>query len=243
MLNFSQTDLILLVHRRYGPSSEWLASFDTDEYFVPMGNYTSMKDVLRNAEDRGTNILSFRSSRGKLRYEKTEPKDDSLVKKPSSLFLDAYNCDGPGSPKPEWADRARKQIYRPDYVLHHFVHYSTVTNQTVRTFKEAQEAKESWTLRAADKAPIQATTDELHEAVMVHTKSVSIETARSWTATCHMNNTKKWQGCYIGFPWPNGTNATVNSEGFEYNCFVNQKVENYWLPKLAAALAVRSTSK
>lgn len=53
---------------RYGPYTEWMASFDTDEYLVPMGNYTSLKDVVKDAEKKGTNILTFRSTRGKLRH-------------------------------------------------------------------------------------------------------------------------------------------------------------------------------
>ena len=53
---------------RYGPLTEWIASFDTDEYLVPMGNYTSLKDVVDDAQRKGTKILSLRSSRGKLRH-------------------------------------------------------------------------------------------------------------------------------------------------------------------------------
>lgn len=53
---------------RYGPYTEWMASFDTDEYLVPMGNYTSLKDVVSDAAEQGTNILTFRSTRGKLRH-------------------------------------------------------------------------------------------------------------------------------------------------------------------------------
>jgi hypothetical protein len=54
---------------RFAPYTEWIGSFDTDEYLVPMGNYTSLKDVVRDAQKKGTNILSFRSSRGRLRFD------------------------------------------------------------------------------------------------------------------------------------------------------------------------------
>ena len=57
---------------RYAPYTEWMASIDTDEYLVPMGNYTSLRDVVRDATDQGTNILSFRSTRGKLRYDSSQ---------------------------------------------------------------------------------------------------------------------------------------------------------------------------
>jgi hypothetical protein len=57
---------------RYAPYTEWMASIDTDEYLVPMGNYTNLRDVVRDAAEQGTNILSFRSTRGKLRYDSSE---------------------------------------------------------------------------------------------------------------------------------------------------------------------------
>ena len=59
------------VDSRYGPYTEWIASFDTDEYFVPMGDYSSLKDVLKDAAKGGTKILSLRSSRGRLRPDKS----------------------------------------------------------------------------------------------------------------------------------------------------------------------------
>lgn len=45
-------------------------------------------------------------------------------------MLQAYNCDRqkPGQKKSKMP--AEKQIYRPDYVLHHFIHYSTVTQMS-----------------------------------------------------------------------------------------------------------------
>jgi hypothetical protein len=57
---------------RYAPYTEWMASIDTDEYLVPMGNYTNLRDVVRDAADQGTNILSFRSTRGKLRFDSSK---------------------------------------------------------------------------------------------------------------------------------------------------------------------------
>jgi len=51
---------------RFGPYTEWMASFDTDEYFIPRGNYQNLKDLLRDIKEKGTNILSFRSTRAML---------------------------------------------------------------------------------------------------------------------------------------------------------------------------------
>jgi hypothetical protein len=50
-------------------------------------------------------------------------------KDPAKSYLATYNCEPTTHPKPQWAWRARKQIYRPDFVLNHFVHYSLVTRR------------------------------------------------------------------------------------------------------------------
>ncbi|KAL3927910.1 MAG: hypothetical protein SGBAC_012882, partial [Bacillariaceae sp.] len=141
---------------RYGPYTEWMASFDTDEYLVPMGNYTNLKDVVRDAAKGGTNILSFRSTRGKLRHDFTreseyhEKKRDGVIKTPildkadNVTFLEAYNCDSSPLPKPKYADRAKKQIYRTDYVLNHFVHYSTVTKPYMEHYRDTMLKGKKW---------------------------------------------------------------------------------------------------
>jgi Glycosyltransferase family 92 len=53
---------------RYSSFTEWLAVFDTDEYLIPQGNFTSLQDVLKEVSNE-TNILTFRSSRARLLYE------------------------------------------------------------------------------------------------------------------------------------------------------------------------------
>lgn len=150
---------------RFAPFTEWIAVFDTDEYLVPMGKYTSLKDVVRDAGKGGTQVLSFRSSRGRLRLDKCSPDGNGYSKNPNATFLEAYNCDSAGSPKPSWAERARKQIYKSDYVLYHYVHYSTVTQQIMETY--ANHSKGPWTRRNKERPPIQRITDEFEEAVMV----------------------------------------------------------------------------
>lgn len=222
---------------RYGPFTEWIASFDTDEYFVPMGNYTSLKDVLRDARDRGTNILSFRSSRGRLRINKSAKTGNAREQMPNTTFLEAYNCDSAGSPKPQWADRARKQIYRPDYVLYHYVHYSTVTQGYLKTFEETDAGK--WKHRFGESSPSETTTDEVNEAVMVHTKTIKKDMTSSYQKKCRFDFEKKWLGCWIAYSWPNGTASKKDghdTDGMEYNCFINENVESYWVPQLRRKL-------
>jgi len=56
---------------RYGPSTDWMAFIDTDEYLVPMKSDT-WKDVLDEMDADGTKILKMRSSRAKPRLSLTE---------------------------------------------------------------------------------------------------------------------------------------------------------------------------
>jgi hypothetical protein len=165
---------------------------------------------------------------------------------PNGTFLEAYNCDGSEAPRPEWADRARKQLYRADYVLYHFVHYSTVTRGYLPTYKDEGAAK--WERYYAEEEPSERVTDEIHEATMIHTKRLDFGQTMAWRNRCRMDSKRKWLGCFIGFPWPNNTKveeeervARYDENGMEYNCFVNDKVENYWISRLEEALKKRKT--
>jgi hypothetical protein len=225
---------------RYAPFTEWIAAFDTDEYFVPMGKYTSTRDVLRDAADRGTNILSLRSSRGRLRLDKSDAVGGSREQSQNTTFLEAYNCDSAGSPKPQWADRARKQIYRADYVLYHYVHYSTVTQGHVQAYNETPIAE--WKHRFSEKAPSESTADELTQAVMVHTKTIAKDMTGEYERRCRFDWSRKWMGCWVAYPWPKNVareKDAHDAKGMEYNCFINENVDNYWVPRLRDALTRR----
>jgi hypothetical protein len=225
---------------RYAQFTEWIASFDTDEYLVPLGNYTDLKDVLNDAKKGGTNILSFRSSRAKLRFDSSRNEGSGREMIANTTFLDAFNCDSAPVPKPSWADRARKQIYRADYVKYHFVHYSTVTEGILQTFAENPD---KWQRRFGERPPSERVTDEENEAIMLHTKTTSAKQTANWINRCHFEFGKKWRGCYVGFPWPNGTVAegdgSHREDGMEYNCWENDKITSYWGPRLREALAKR----
>jgi hypothetical protein len=39
---------------RYGPTTEWLISFDTDEYLIPQGNWSNLQEWLRESVRSGT---------------------------------------------------------------------------------------------------------------------------------------------------------------------------------------------
>jgi len=234
---------------RHAPFTEWIASFDTDEYLVPMGKHQSLKTVLHEAHEKsGANILSFRSSRGKLRESLSfpiPPNNNARERNSNTTFLQAYNCDGAGSPKPEWADRARKQVYLADYVLYHYVHYSTVTLGYMDTYESHQKDGSRYIPRFREHAPYERETNELTEAVMVHAKTIPVDQTTYYEKRCMYNYTKKWQGCWVGFPWPNGTEDKEHNhrdDGIEYNCFINESVETTWVPKLEQAL-MRSREK
>lgn len=154
-----------------------------------------------------------------------------------------FSCDSAGSPKPSWAERARKQIYRPDYVLYHFVHYSTVTKGYLQSYAEASEKGGSWYRQYREHAPSERTSDELSQVVMVHTKSIDRDMTYNYNTDCRHNRTKEWQKCWVAYPWPvNTTNIDeYDQNGMEYNCYINRKVEDYWIPKLKDALKKRKT--
>ena len=59
-------------------------------------------------------------------------------------MLQAYNCDRqkPGQKTKQMP--AEKQLYRPDYVLHHFIHYSTVTTTSNMNQRDVQAAGLKW---------------------------------------------------------------------------------------------------
>ena len=48
---------------RFGPFTEFLASFDTDEYLTPMGKWTDLRQWLTEGVKPETNILSFWSTK------------------------------------------------------------------------------------------------------------------------------------------------------------------------------------
>lgn len=162
-------------------------------------------------------------------------------KLPNVTFLEAYNCDGSESPRPEWADRARKQLYRTDYVPLHFVHYSTITRGLLDI---PQGGKDSNWIRFYDEVPpSERVPDELNEATMIHAKTITLGHTAGWKNRCRYDFKKKWLGCYVGLGWPNNTKSETDTYDqvteLDYNCFVNPNVENYWIPKLNEALKAR----
>ena len=80
-------------------------------------------------------------------------------------MLEAYNCDRqkPGQKSKQMP--AEKQIYRPDYVTQHFIHYSTVTKTTMMSIDEYRKKFGS---SRPFPDPLSRFGDEVNEALMLH---------------------------------------------------------------------------
>lgn len=155
-----------------------------------------------------------------------------LSVKKNSTILEAYNCD---RQKPGLKGRtmpAEKQIYRADYVKQHFIHYSTITESSNL---DRNEFIKKFGKRRPFPDRLSRFSDEVNEALMLHSKSIARQDTAGWKHICS-GRTKK-DLCRIGFPWPeDGSNATADENGWKYNCYVNPKIDNYWAPKVKAKL-------
>ena len=238
--------------QRYGQYTEWIGAFDTDEYFVPMGKYDNIKDVVKDAAKTGTNVLSFRSTRSYPNANYMEKyggggecgQDDNpmcLKKRDNATFLETYNCDFHPLPKPDWSDRAKKQIYRPDYVMSHFVHYSTVTKGILETNKNHKGRR--WNYWYRESKQTERFTNDLEEAVMIHSKTTVPGNTKGYFRTCMLGFHGRWtEKCRVGFPIFNNTkvvNATT-PEGYERNCYTIDRVTHDYAPKLRDAMTKRT---
>ena len=238
---------------RYGPTTEWLISFDTDEYLIPQWNWTDIKSWLVESTKNGkispkTHILSFFQTRALPNidymdlYLSHEPEcqtlGNCLAKKPNATFLEAYDCEQTPLPKPDYGWRAKKQIYRPEFVLNHFVHYTTVTRRIL-------EAPNERSFKFMVGKPYERRVDELAEAFMLHTKTTYPTSTKEWKQKCQ--NRDKPKDCPVGIPYPilletssgdNGNNKVGNftSNGYAYNCYRHDRIQNHFKLRLEKLL-------
>ena len=107
----------------------------------------------------------------------------------------------------------------------HYVHYSAITKDSELPKSEFVKRRDlNWRPRFNDNK--NRITDELNEGVMVHARAVTID---------------KFSRSIIGFPWPNGIESNDTKKDKDenyYNCFKNEYVENFWIPKLHKALGM-----
>lgn len=225
---------------RFGAHSDWLAAHDTDEYLTPLGPNNSLKDVLNKVEKEDIRILNFYSKRSKLqvKYFNTTGAEKSTFNPalpPDKSFLQVYNCNIEKPPRKKLMP-AEKAIYRPDYVHMHFVHYSTVTSDNKMSEQEAKAINHAWR-RVYKEAHIRYV-DEETEATMLHTKAIVEKETRQWDRSPDTN---------VGVAYPPGTsekNGTVtveiNGNTLPANCYPVEKIDQYWAPKLEAAMKDRA---
>jgi hypothetical protein len=223
---------------RYGPTTEWMSFFDTDEYLIPQTNWTDLQTWLKRSVASGaigpkTNILSFYQTRALPNVEFMEPYIDTdpisskctpspdgkakcLAKSTSATFLESYDCEPTPLPKPDYGFRAKKQLFRPSFVLNHFVHYTTVT-------RRIHEAPGEPSPPFVQRRPYERRVDELTEAFMLHTKTTNPVATANWKERCR--NTDETKQCPVGIAWPTESHSKVNTDGLAYNCYQHTRIQ------------------
>ena len=157
-------------------------------------------------------------------------------------LLQAYNCDKTktGEKRVE-PDPAEKQIYRPDYVHHHFIHYSLVTETTKLNKEDTLQQGLKWTYKPEDQ--LSRLSNESSEALMLHAKAIAPHETNLWEKACR-GSFKGRYACRLGNPFPehvlNVTYDTLSDEhGIKYNCYISYKIENHWVKLLSKELEER----
>ena len=78
-------------------------------------------------------------------------------------------------------------------------------------------------------------------------KAIARQDTAGWVRNCHKNTTNHtFDQCRIGFPWPNGDDSVepkYNEGGWMYDCFANEKIDNYWGPRLREKMIERGFMK
>lgn len=168
----------------------------------------------------------------------------------NKTFLQAYNCEYIRPPKPSRFDRAMKQIYRPSFVLSHFVHYSTVTkdmDQGYSDYKALHNGKEPimqiHDRRWQNEAP-EMFISELTQGALIHARSVLPHETRRRSSECFSGSTFS---CILGFRCEDDVkfvdelhqqNVFKNSDGTFCNCWRNGVLEEVLVPKLERLLFI-----
>ena len=71
-------------------------------------------------------------------------------------------------------------------------------------------------------------------ALMLHTKAVATQDTVLWETACSANYTGAY-ACRLGTPFPedmSGVDESEGDEGWKFNCYVNRKIDDYWVKKL-----------
>jgi hypothetical protein len=178
-------------------------------------------------------------------YQKKPPGDQQECLEPAlnQTYLQVYNCEFIRPPKPDRFERAMKQIYRPDFVQSHYVHYSTVTKDVSKyrkDFRPDERYFQNVHRREWMKGSPEVFLDELNQGILVHTRSVLPHESQYRDQQCKIGST---YDCAMGYLCPDTTpfidekhkeNIFMDAEGHYCNCWKNDKVEENFVPKLSS---------
>lgn len=153
-----------------------------------------------------------------------KPTEQCLKRKKDVTFLRTYNCEK-NTHKSAVHEDKKKQIYRPAFVLAHFVHYSIVTLRATRSRQWASDRGFQWFRQSRENSKSERYAGEGDEAVMVHSRTV-----KPWDTLGD-----EWRGR----PWPGNVRPEHASNSSTYNCFLNAKIEHHWLPLLEKEMALQ----
>lgn len=139
---------------------------------------------------------------------------------------------------------AEKQIYRPEYVKQHTQFYSTVTTLSEMSRREFEAAGYDWVKQRIFPDPNSRPIDESTEATMLHSKAIARQDTSGWLQACRGADNSRT--CRIGVPFPDPydfqEDGPKDKKGWMYNCYVNYKVDDYWVPLLERAMWKSSPS-
>eukprot|EP00977_Amphora_coffeiformis_P000189 scaffold54_cov158-Amphora_coffeaeformis.AAC.3 len=170
-----------------------------------------------------------------------------LVPRSDETFLAIFNCDSVKPPRPRGYFTNMKQIYRPDFVLSHFVHYSLITRGIAEYYKDKKDPAQ-FRRRPSEEEKGLSFIDEIHEGTMVHSRSVLPYETSEWSTSCVKESNHE---CKVGFVCPDSTryddrlvnkNMFVDEKGDFCNCWRSQHIDE-WVPKLEASLRKLETPK
>jgi hypothetical protein len=69
---------------------------------------------------------------------------------------------------------------------------------------------------------------------MLHSKAVATQDTVFWETACKAEYDGKIS-CRLGSPFPEnmtGVDLSHGDEGWKFNCYVNHKIDDYWVPLL-----------
>mmetsp|Transcript_11104 Transcript_11104/g.19952 ORF Transcript_11104/g.19952 Transcript_11104/m.19952 type:complete len:225 (+) Transcript_11104:2123-2797(+) len=216
-----------------------------------MGEFSSMGEVADELDRKDVKVAVFKSSPAKPRFDLLEsPKKTAEAGAftptvpADETFLHTYNCNWEQFPRQKDLSHRRKQMYRADYVKLHYVHYSTITTVSQMSEMETRSSgRESWLHRYVERHVHEF--DEMKESTMLHTKTKVARNMLSWETRCRQSTLSEGT-CHVGFPFPKGMKPTTSmkwNDRYGYNCFLNEKIEDYWWPKLVEAVKRRKEGR